>query len=187
MRYKPFVGTSLKILVEIEDPKFLTYNSRGIDPADFALNSYYLPTNGGLVLFDPNYLRNVNIRTLHLAVLYKDLEAIKSHLEKGADVNQKNFDGKTPLHYANEFKLIEYLVEKGADINQTDRWGKTLLHYAVDHYVSDNNSQNFKIVKFLIEKGTDLNHQDEEKNTPLLIAANNKNYDVVEALLNAGC
>lgn len=180
LQYTPFVGTSLKIFAQIQDSKFSKYNSIGVDAGDLAINYLRLPSNGELVLFDPDYLRNIDIGTLHLAAQYGDLEAVKSLLKRGADINQKNLDEKTPLHYAKDLKIVEYLVEKGAEYNHTDKWEKTLLHYIVK------DPDYLDIVKFLIEKGAYLDQQDEEKNTPLHIAAYNKNYDIVEAMLNAG-
>ena len=51
----------------------------------------------------------------------KDRESIVSLLvEKGADVNAKNIDGKTPLHKACEYgneAIVSLLLEKGADVN----------------------------------------------------------------------
>ena len=59
-------------------------------------------------------------------------EAIVSLLlEKGADVNAKNNDGWTPLHWASENgheAIVSLLLEKGADVNAKDNDGETPLH-----------------------------------------------------------
>jgi len=49
-----------------------------------------------------------------------NLIVLKTALEKGADINAKNSDGKTSLMVAIEIghsELVEYLTEKGADIS----------------------------------------------------------------------
>ncbi|MCH5335971.1 MAG: ankyrin repeat domain-containing protein [Campylobacter sp.] len=57
------------------------------------------------------------------AIFYalENYENTKFLIEKGADVNQANGFGKTPLFYAIEFgdkKIIELLIENGANVNQ---------------------------------------------------------------------
>ena len=54
------------------------------------------------------------------AVKIGNIEAVKQHLDAGADVNAKGKYGRTPLHYAatrGHKKIIELLSAKGADVN----------------------------------------------------------------------
>ncbi|HJO09551.1 MAG TPA: ankyrin repeat domain-containing protein, partial [Verrucomicrobiota bacterium] len=47
-------------------------------------------------------------------------DAVKRHLEAGADVNAKGRDGRTPLHDAalrGQTEIVEQLIAKGADVN----------------------------------------------------------------------
>ncbi|MCD8212968.1 MAG: ankyrin repeat domain-containing protein [Campylobacter sp.] len=51
----------------------------------------------------------------------KNLKNVKFLIEKGADVNHKNFFGKSALFYAVQFddmKLVELLVANGANVNE---------------------------------------------------------------------
>ncbi len=54
-------------------------------------------------------------------------------LEHGADINDRNHDDDTPLHFASSFgnRLVALLLLKlGADINARNKDENTLLHFA---------------------------------------------------------
>ena len=87
--------------------------------------------------------RNVQETPLHVRVLSSGslLEAamdgnvskVKKLLAKGSYMNAKNFDGKTPLHYAAEhghLDVVQELVAKGAEVNAKNFDGKTPLDLA---------------------------------------------------------
>ncbi len=64
-------------------------------------------------------------------------EKIKALLEKGADINGKDKDGKTPLHCAayncysdDGVKITILLLDLGADASVRDNDGKTAAYYA---------------------------------------------------------
>ena len=52
--------------------------------------------------------------SIHKAVFDGNIEAVKQHLDAGADVNTKDEFGRTPLHFATFYghKEIEWLFEK---------------------------------------------------------------------------
>jgi ankyrin repeat protein len=59
---------------------------------------------------------------------------VQSLLNKGADVNCRQDDLRTPLHlaaYYGELKVARVLVEHKADVNSQDKEGKTPLHYCL--------------------------------------------------------
>mmetsp|Transcript_9774 Transcript_9774/g.13159 ORF Transcript_9774/g.13159 Transcript_9774/m.13159 type:complete len:705 (-) Transcript_9774:69-2183(-) len=59
-----------------------------------------------------------------------DLKIVKSLVEKGLDVNQADYDLRTPLHLAasnGHADIVEFLVAEGAAVNAEDRWGGTPL------------------------------------------------------------
>ena len=73
--------------------------------------------------------------TLHDIVKKGDLEEVKRFCEKETfDVNEKNEEGRAPIHYAagnGDFAITQYLlVEQDADVNASDKDGNTALHYA---------------------------------------------------------
>ena len=53
--------------------------------------------------------------------------------EKGAAIDYKNSNGKTPLMIAVAFRRMNYIkffVENGADVQALDKQGMSLLHIA---------------------------------------------------------
>lgn len=53
---------------------------------------------------------------------------VKRLYANGIDINETDYDGRSPLHLActnGHLKLVKYLVSKGADIACKDRAGRT--------------------------------------------------------------
>jgi ankyrin repeat protein len=46
-----------------------------------------------------------------------NIEAVKQHLDAGADVNAKTRTGRTPLHNGDTKRIVELLIAKGANVN----------------------------------------------------------------------
>jgi len=111
--------------------------------------------------------------------LSKDTELL---LTKGADVNLKNKDGRTPLHLAVESAdgdIVELLLDKGANIDaKDDESGFTALHHAARF-------GNKNVAELLIARGADINAKDKQGHTPLYVAVNH-DYKVAELLINKG-
>ena len=74
-------------------------------------------------------------QSIHQDVIEGNVALVRRELSKGVDVNQKNDEGRTPLHLAAGIankKIAELLIEKGANINSRDKRGFTPLDYEVD-------------------------------------------------------
>ena len=108
-----------------------------------------------------------NNSSLIIATRYGNTEIVKILLNKGVDVNHKDFEGATPLIIASRmdnFKLVKLLISKGADVNAKDNLGTTALMFA-----AQNNS--IEIANQLIVEGANVNEKDSIGTVALMYAA----------------
>jgi ankyrin repeat protein len=113
-------------------------------------------------------------------------DLVRLMLEKGADVNAKDADGRTALLSAAEMgsttgdmSVFSMLQEKGGDVKVVDIHGVTLLHIFA-------RLEEVGLVKNLVAQGADVNAETEEKLTPLMIAAQAGRSQTAQELLAAG-
>ena len=89
---------------------------------------------------------------IHDAAQQGNLAGVQAELDKGVDVDLKNDNGWTPLHYAaygGKKEIVELLIAKNANVNaKVD--GRTPLHYAAL-------KGHKEIAELLIAKGADVN------------------------------
>ena len=110
---------------------------------------------------------------LHQAVIDGNIEAVKQHIAAGADVNAKDENGVTPLHWTETEEIAELLIAKGADVNAKDDWsGSTPLHPTATFGYKE-------ITELLIAKGADVNARTGSGETPLDLAIKYKNTGYV--------
>ncbi|RPJ08532.1 MAG: ankyrin repeat domain-containing protein [Spirochaetaceae bacterium] len=67
-------------------------------------------------------------------------------LLKGADVNTRNEQNMTPLHFnarTTKYDYIKFLLEHGADANARDSYGNLAIDYTT--YITKNYSEDFKV------------------------------------------
>jgi len=96
-----------------------------------------------------------------------DRAAALAMIVKGADVNQAQPDGTTPLHWAIyrvDRELVGTLLKKGANVNIANRYGASPLTEAVR--VAD-----AMLVGMLLEVGADANTANEDGQSALMLAA----------------
>jgi len=65
---------------------------------------------------------------LNLLAMSGKVEMLSDFVANGADVNSKDYDGRSPLHVATaegNKAVVEYLVKQGARADVADRWGNT--------------------------------------------------------------
>ncbi|MFC1650656.1 ankyrin repeat domain-containing protein [Candidatus Latescibacterota bacterium] len=110
------------------------------------------------------------------------LEIIEILLDNGADINKRDKDGWTPLHYAVKNALhreAELLLKRGASVNATLDDGDTPLHIAAW------NSRELTAMK-LIEHEADINAVNSFGATPLSWANVQGNSSIIELLKSNG-
>jgi serine/threonine protein kinase len=95
------------------------------------------------------------------------VKLVKFLINKGADVNAKDSDGRTPLMETEDLEIAKLLIDRGAAIYVTDNRGRTSLMEAY----------NPGIAKLLLDKGTDVNAKDDLGNTPLSVLNERKIYN----------
>ena len=89
---------------------------------------------------DPRLQKNENkmngIMVANFAASQGDLNELKSLKVKGVDLNEADYDGRTPIHIAaseGHQNIVEYFILEGLDLNPKDRWGGTPLEDAKRH------------------------------------------------------
>lgn len=99
-------------------------------------------------------------------------------IEHGADVNNRNKYGVTPLYSAATKEMAELLIKHGANVNAMNINNNTPLYDAISH--------NKEVVEVLIAHGADVNNKDRSGNTPLHVAINVRNKEIAELLIQHG-
>ena len=116
------------------------------------------------------------------AVRAGDAAAVRTLLKQRIDVNARQGDGATALHWAvyqDDRALVDLLIAAGADVNAVNDLGVTPLYLAAA-------AGSAAIVKALLEKGARPDSATETGVTPLMEAARSGSADAVRALLASG-
>src|SRR5262245_28567135 len=117
---------------------------------------------------------------LHHAAGYGPLDNLQSLIDKGADVNAKNRNGSTPLHWAiHDEAKVRLLLAKGATVNARQAQGRTPLFLAA--MLGDG----FPTIRLLLSKGADPNLAAVNGQTPLMMAARG-NVEAMQLLIERG-
>jgi ankyrin repeat protein len=102
-----------------------------------------------------------HLATREQHILETVLEIIQVLLTSGADVSQRDIDGRAPFHFVAGPEEVSILLEYGADVNVRDKWGQTPLHYA----------PTVLALKALIQAGAKADVHDKYRDTPLHMVA----------------
>jgi ankyrin repeat protein len=111
-----------------------------------------------------------------------DVNMIEALLREPVDVNQREADGTSALHWAVQRDapaIVERLVRAGADVRAANRYGVTPLSLACVNGSA-------AVVELLLENGADPNAALPEGETPLLTAARTGSVAVIKVLLERG-
>ena len=119
---------------------------------------------------------------LMAACAHGSVNCAKYLIQHGANVNLKNFNGFTALHWAaftGRTEAVQLLLEHHADIESRTKDGKSPLHIAAYR-----GHRGF--IDFLLSKGADLNTVDAEGLNCLHMAGIGNQAATVEFLLQRG-
>ena len=96
---------------------------------------------------------------LHRAVQDNNAPLVSYYLDTGADPNDKNSAGNTPLHlcanlmFGKGGEIAQALIQRGANINSRDSSGRTPMHFAVK-------SSNHEVYRVLRDSGVTTDIKD---------------------------
>lgn len=111
-----------------------------------------------------------------------DFKQVRIFINNGANINDKDSNGFTPLiiaaYYGNA-PIVKYLCENGASINEQEKNGFTALIYA-SYYGFDD------VVQILLQHNASLEIANKYGYTALSYAEKNNDQDIIDMLKAAG-
>jgi|GEM_PF-827171 len=145
------------------------------------------------------YNIEVNHRELMEAARRGTVEDFSELLEVGMSANAKDDTKQTPLMVAarsNRLDIAEFLIKMGADVNSSTVSGLTALHYAA---LENHGEMALLLIKNNANVDATMRYSSTDGNfssdplvweyigaTPLLIAVESKNTEVISILMDAG-
>lgn len=132
---------------------------------------------------DPN-VRASGEPILSMVWISPGTEAAELLAKAKVDLNPLDSRGFTPLMivtFSGRSDVAHVLIDAGADVKISDRTGRTALSFAAEH------STDPTLIQKLVARGANIDQRSGAlESTPLMLAANSGNVEVVEAMLAAG-
>jgi len=120
---------------------------------------------------------------LMIAASNGHLDICRLLIDKGVQMEAKDSNGNTPLHFAaanGHLEIVRLLCDHGADVEARNKWGMRPLHWAAYR-------GHISIVKELIEvKNVEINARDTGGRTALSLARQLDNDDIAASLVSHG-
>jgi len=109
-------------------------------------------------------------------------KAALDKIRSGADVNQAQPDGTTPVHWAVykvDYELLQALIDKKAKVSAANQFGATPLAQAAQ--LAD-----ARLVKMLLDAGAEPEGANQDGETALMLAIKTGELPIVQMLLDKG-
>lgn len=119
---------------------------------------------------------------LNIAAEIGDTTKVKNLLKKGANINERDRFGRTPLIYAalnGHNRIINMLLESQADIHAKDHFDQTAFIAAV-------NRGHVNTAEILLKNGANPSAPNSEDELPIFIAFEREDFEMVDLLLKHG-
>ncbi|KAL8688063.1 MAG: hypothetical protein Q9218_005932 [Villophora microphyllina] len=169
------------------ETKRISRQLESVDDRDEA-NAFYIAAKHGradiiriLAHYHPKgvHSRDATGRTpLSTAMWYENQEVLRALVDHGANVNEPDKSGRTPVSYGTDHsEMVRVLVKEfNADINRPDNEGRTPISYGICK---------LGFVRVAVELGADINRPDKEGHSPLWYARN-ESWEMKEELRGLG-
>lgn len=139
-------------------------------------------------------------KKLNSAVKRGNIKVVRSSIDDGADVNNKDKNNWTPLHLASKrgyVKIVKILIDAGANLSLSNQISKTTGNdqkgsNPINLAIQYNHNETAKLLinemsQFIIDTGNNVNSKDKNGWTPLyLMAMFSDDMEKVKALIDAG-
>jgi len=115
------------------------------------------------------------------AVASGKVDVVKSLLAKGANIDEADHDGTTPLMLASEdsANMVEALLAAGAHVDSVDARGRSALYRASAAGKVD-------AIRLLLDRQANINQRASDLSTPLLEAVTHARLDAARMLIEHG-
>lgn len=120
--------------------------------------------------------------SLSQEILFGTYDGVVQLIKKGANVNEKDIYGFTPLIEAtikNEPRIAVLLLENGAKIDQEDVMGQTALQWAANRY-------NIPLCELFLNNNADPNHYSTDGQPLLVNPILREQLDLIQLLVSRG-
>lgn len=159
-------------IIEISNGRLLKLDPYTGDPVEELFKAFLandLTVMSKLLNANPGLVDAPHNGGMTLIMLGGDRDVAQMAINSGANVNARDINGSTPLHYAayyGDLGVAELLVARGALVNAKNSFGNTPLHLAIM-------MENRSVASYLAQHGADINAPNGLRQTPLGVALGN--------------
>ncbi|KAK1241191.1 hypothetical protein MKX08_001165 [Trichoderma sp. CBMAI-0020] len=167
---------SMVLLIEEGHANINAVQTSGATPLHSMMGIYIKDVGRKFLEYDPdcNIINDEGNSPLHvfMQTYMTDMDVLRMLLEKGANPNEKNHEGLTPLlclHNINEVftEVLDLFQNAGADIHEVDRDGNNLLFRLLAHPPDLYEEDSHKELISLLDRGLSLSQRNHQGQTAL--------------------